>query len=92
MRAARPAAAVAPWGVPRADQASVAALAALLDGAERPVFIAGRGARHAGPNVAALAERCGALLATSAVANGLFAGDAWSLGSPAGSPPRWPSS
>jgi thiamine pyrophosphate-dependent acetolactate synthase large subunit-like protein len=30
--------------------------------------------------VAALAERCGALLATSAVANGLFAGDAWSLG------------
>ena len=71
---------VAPWGVPRPDQASVAALAALLDGAERPVFIAGRGARHAGPDVAALAERCGALLATSAVANGLFAGDAWSLG------------
>ena len=30
--------------------------------------------------MAALAERCGALLATSAVANGLFAGDAWSLG------------
>ena len=49
-------------------------------GRERPVFIAGRGARHAGPAVAALAERCGALLATSAVANGLFAGDAWSLG------------
>jgi len=71
---------VAPWGVPRADQASVAALAALLDGAERPVFIAGRGARRAGPDVAALAERCGALLATSAVANGLFAGDPWSLG------------
>jgi len=72
--------AVTPWGVPRADQASVAALAALLDGAQRPVFIAGRGARHAGPDVAALAERCGALLATSAVANGLFAGDAWTLG------------
>ena len=71
---------VVPWGVPRPDQASVAALAALLDGAERPVFIAGRGARHAGPDVAELAERCGALLATSAVANGLFAGDAWSLG------------
>jgi thiamine pyrophosphate-dependent acetolactate synthase large subunit-like protein len=58
----------------------VAALAALLDGAQRPVFIAGRGARHAGPAVATLAERCGALLATSAVANGLFAGDAWTLG------------
>jgi len=71
---------VAPWGVPRPDRASVAALAALIDGAERPVFIAGRGARHAGPDVAALAERCGALLATSAVANGLFAGDPWSLG------------
>ena len=71
---------VVPWGVPRPDHASVAALAALVDGAERPVFIAGRGARHAGPDVAALAERCGALLATSAVANGLFAGDAWSLG------------
>jgi thiamine pyrophosphate-dependent acetolactate synthase large subunit-like protein len=72
--------AVAPWGAPRADPASVAALAALLDGAQRPVFIAGRGARHAGPAVAVLAERCGALLATSAVANGLFAGDAWTLG------------
>ena len=72
--------AVTPWGAPRADPASVAALAALLDGAERPVFIAGRGARNAGPAVAALAERCGALLATSAVANGLFAGDPWAVG------------
>ncbi len=72
--------AVAAWGAPRADAASVAALAALLDGAQRPVFIAGRGARQAGPAVAALAQRCGALLATSAVANGLFAGDAWTLG------------
>ena len=33
----------------------------------------------AGAAVAALAERCGALLATSAVAKGLFAGDPWSL-------------
>jgi len=72
--------ALTPWGASRADPASVAALAALLDGAERPVFIAGRGARNAGPAVAALAERCGALLATSAVANGLFAGDPWAVG------------
>jgi thiamine pyrophosphate-dependent acetolactate synthase large subunit-like protein len=72
--------AVAPWGATRADPVSVSALAALLDGAQRPVFIAGRGARHAGPELAALAERCGALLATSAVANGLFAGDPWALG------------
>jgi thiamine pyrophosphate-dependent acetolactate synthase large subunit-like protein len=71
---------VAPWGAPRADPASVAALAALLDGARRPVFVAGRGARGAGPELVALAERTGALLATSAVANGLFAGQEWDLG------------
>ncbi len=71
---------IAPWGAPRADPASVAALARLLDRAERPVFIAGRGARHAVAELAALAERCGALLATSAVANGLFAGNPWALG------------
>lgn len=63
---------------PNAD--AVTALAALLDGAERPVFIAGRGARNAGPELAALADTCGALLATSAVANGLFTGHDWSLG------------
>jgi thiamine pyrophosphate-dependent acetolactate synthase large subunit-like protein len=72
--------AVAAWGAPRPDPVAVAALAALLDGAERPVFIAGRGARHAGAELVALAERCGALLATSAVANGLFAGEDWALG------------
>jgi thiamine pyrophosphate-dependent acetolactate synthase large subunit-like protein len=64
----------------RPNGAAVAALAELLDQAERPVFIAGRGARHAGPEVAALADVCGALLATSAVANGLFAGHPWALG------------
>ncbi|MEB3963476.1 thiamine pyrophosphate-dependent enzyme, partial [Streptomyces kunmingensis] len=62
-------------------EADVAALAELLARAERPVFIAGRGAR--GPDcrrsLEALAERCGALLATSAVARGLFEGNPWSL-------------
>ncbi|MFD1234431.1 thiamine pyrophosphate-dependent enzyme, partial [Pseudonocardia benzenivorans] len=48
--------------------------------ARRPVFVAGRGARAAGPQLAALAQRCGALLATSAVASGLFTGDPWALG------------
>jgi thiamine pyrophosphate-dependent acetolactate synthase large subunit-like protein len=48
--------------------------------AERPVFIAGRGARGAGPAVADAAEHAGALLAESAVAKGLFAGHPWSLG------------
>nr|WP_042178347.1 thiamine pyrophosphate-binding protein [Kibdelosporangium sp. MJ126-NF4]CEL13129.1 TPP-requiring enzyme co-localized with fatty acid metabolic genes [Kibdelosporangium sp. MJ126-NF4]CTQ98818.1 TPP-requiring enzyme co-localized with fatty acid metabolic genes [Kibdelosporangium sp. MJ126-NF4] len=55
-------------------------LAALLATARRPVFVAGRGARHAAADLAELASRCGALLATSAVANGLFPGNPWSLG------------
>ena len=50
------------------------------DAAERPVFVAGRGARDAGPELVALAASCGALLTTSAVAHGLFAGEDWSLG------------
>ena len=64
---------------PRASDDAVAALAGLLAGAERPVFIAGRGALDARAEIAALAAACGALLATSAVAKGLFAGDDWSL-------------
>ena len=55
-------------------------LALLLAAAQRPVFIAGRGGRAAGPQIAALARQAGALLATSAVANGLFAGDRFDLG------------
>src|SRR5207237_8210123 len=70
---------VAPHPV-RPDQAAAAELAAAINRAERPVFIAGRGARGAGPELRALAAASGALLATSAVANGLFAGDDWSLG------------
>ncbi|MDL5156189.1 thiamine pyrophosphate-binding protein [Actinomycetospora termitidis] len=68
------------WRPPRPDAASVAELAALLDGARRPVFVAGRGARGARSELEALADRCGALLATSAVAHGLFTGSPWSLG------------
>ncbi|SDN78424.1 thiamine pyrophosphate-binding protein [Geodermatophilus sp. DSM 45219] len=57
-------------------------LVAALRSARRPVFVAGRGARGPGARGAleALAGRCGALLATSAVARGLFAGSPWSLG------------
>ncbi|PRZ36572.1 thiamine pyrophosphate-dependent acetolactate synthase large subunit-like protein [Antricoccus suffuscus] len=51
-----------------------------IKSARRPVFIAGRGARGAGAELAALADRCGALLATSAVAKGMFTGNDWSLG------------
>jgi thiamine pyrophosphate-dependent acetolactate synthase large subunit-like protein len=61
------------------DEQGVAALADRLRAARRPVFIAGRGARHAARELAALAESAGALLATSAVARGLFRGDPFSL-------------
>jgi acetolactate synthase-1/2/3 large subunit len=61
----------------------VAALARRLSAAQRPVFIAGRGARAAGPAAVAelerLADACGALLATSAAAKGLFRGRPWDL-------------
>jgi thiamine pyrophosphate-dependent acetolactate synthase large subunit-like protein len=55
-------------------------LLALLQ-AQRPVFVAGRGARDpaAAAAVAELAARCGALLATSAVAKGLYHDHPWSL-------------
>jgi thiamine pyrophosphate-dependent acetolactate synthase large subunit-like protein len=64
---------------PRASDEASAALADLLGNAERPVFIAGRGALEARSELEALAESCGALLATSAVAKGLFAGNEWNL-------------
>ncbi|MDT0351504.1 thiamine pyrophosphate-binding protein [Pseudonocardia charpentierae] len=55
-------------------------LAALIAAAERPVFVAGRGARGAGRELRALGAASGALLATSAVAHGLFVGDEFALG------------
>jgi thiamine pyrophosphate-dependent acetolactate synthase large subunit-like protein len=63
---------------PAAD--SVAELAELIAHARRPVFVAGRGARDARDSLRALADAGGALLATSAVAHGLFHDDPWSLG------------
>jgi len=74
-----PPAVIAPAPVRPAHEA-VEELAGLLAAARRPVFVAGRGARTAGPEVAAVARRSGALLATSAVANGLFAGDEFDCG------------
>lgn len=70
----------APAPVPPSGD-DLARLVQALQQAERPVFVAGRGARS--PEAAAalveLAERCGALLATSAVAKGLFHDHPWSL-------------
>ncbi|TMQ07472.1 MAG: thiamine pyrophosphate-binding protein [Deltaproteobacteria bacterium] len=63
--------------------AAIDALVDALVAARRPVFIAGRGATRAAAaartELSALAERTGALLAVSAAARGLFAGDPWYL-------------
>jgi acetolactate synthase I/II/III large subunit len=58
---------------------AVTALAGVLRGARRPVFVAGRGARGQAAALTRLADACGALLATSAVAKGLFGGSPWDL-------------
>ncbi len=64
----------------RPDAAGVEQLAALIAAAERPVFVAGRGGRGAREEILELARHAGALVATSAVANGLFNGDSHNLG------------
>ncbi|WP_109774567.1 thiamine pyrophosphate-binding protein [Quadrisphaera granulorum] len=70
-----------PAAVPaRPAQSAVDALAAALRDAQRPVLLAGRGARGHGEVLRALGEASGALLATTAVAKGLFTGDDFDLG------------
>ncbi|TQS94230.1 thiamine pyrophosphate-binding protein [Arthrobacter sp. TS-15] len=64
----------------RPDAAAVEQLVALLAAAERPVFVAGRGGRGARDQILELARHAGALVATSAVASGLFNGDPHNLG------------
>jgi acetolactate synthase I/II/III large subunit len=60
---------------------AAAGLAEAIRQARRPVFVAGRGARNAaaGAELEHLADYCGALLATSAAAKGLFRGNPWDL-------------
>jgi thiamine pyrophosphate-dependent acetolactate synthase large subunit-like protein len=68
---------------PRPSERSVAAVADLLAASERPVIVAGRGAALSEGSreaLVALGERTGALLATSAMAHGLFAGHPYSVG------------
>ncbi|WP_307465279.1 thiamine pyrophosphate-binding protein [Pseudarthrobacter oxydans] len=77
--AARPAAVADPQPV-RPAAASVRRLAHLISAAERPVFVAGRGGRNARGELLALAAHAGALVATSAVANGLFHDEDFALG------------
>ncbi|MGZ4299919.1 MAG: thiamine pyrophosphate-binding protein, partial [Solirubrobacteraceae bacterium] len=61
---------------------AIAAVADLLQGAQRPVIIAGRGAvlADAREDLERLGALAGAVLATSAPANGLFAGLPYALG------------
>jgi thiamine pyrophosphate-dependent acetolactate synthase large subunit-like protein len=68
----------APWPDPHA----ISAAADLLATSSNPVVVGGRGAVGYGAKDAlvALAERAGALLAVSAPAKGLFAGDPFDLG------------
>lgn len=77
--AARPVAVAGSQPV-RPAAASVRRLAHLIKAAERPVFVAGRGARGARGELLSLAAHAGALVATSAVANGLFHGEDFALG------------
>lgn len=66
----------------RPSAAAVAEAARALEGAKRPLILAGRGAVLAGARepLERLGDTLGALLATSAVANGLFTGSPWNLG------------
>ncbi|GAA1406423.1 acetolactate synthase I/II/III large subunit [Glutamicibacter uratoxydans] len=64
----------------RPSRGSVEELSVLLESAERPVFVAGRGGRDAKEEILALARHTGALVATSAVAKGLFNEDDFNLG------------
>ena len=75
----------APAPIPVSPAPSLAAItqaADLLQAAGRPAIIAGRGAVLAGAGgaIEALADRTGALVATSAMAHGLFGGSAYALG------------
>lgn len=64
----------------RPDASAIEQLVALIAAAERPVFVAGRGGRGARDEILELAHHAGALVATSAVASGLFNGDSHNLG------------
>jgi thiamine pyrophosphate-dependent acetolactate synthase large subunit-like protein len=66
----------------RPNHAVLNSIANFLSHAKRPVLLAGRGARSAGAGaaIARVADRVGALLATSLHGKGLFAGHSWDVG------------
>jgi thiamine pyrophosphate-dependent acetolactate synthase large subunit-like protein len=67
---------------PRPSERSVVEVADLLEGANYPLIVAGRGAAMSGAREAleALADRVGAILATSAMGHGLFADHPYGVG------------
>jgi thiamine pyrophosphate-dependent acetolactate synthase large subunit-like protein len=67
---------------PAPSPAAVAEVAELVAASQRPVVIAGRGAvlSSAGEALEALGDAIGAVLATSAMGHGLFAGSPWAVG------------
>lgn len=58
----------------------VKSIVAGLKQSERPLILAGRGARDATAELGSLADRIGALTVSSAPARGTFAGRSWDLG------------
>ncbi len=64
------------------DPALVDKLVDMIAAAQRPIIIGGRGALHSGAGTAleAIAEHCGALLATSLLAKGLFDANPFAIG------------
>jgi thiamine pyrophosphate-dependent acetolactate synthase large subunit-like protein len=69
-------------GRPHPDPRAVERLADALARAQRPLILGGRGAVISGAEgtLVALADRAGALLATSVCGHGLFSGNPWSVG------------
>ncbi|TDD61035.1 thiamine pyrophosphate-binding protein [Actinomadura darangshiensis] len=67
-----------PLPPPRDEE--VRRVAAALERAERPVIVAGRGAAEARDELVGLAERTGALLATTLKAKGFFSGEPYDVG------------
>jgi thiamine pyrophosphate-dependent acetolactate synthase large subunit-like protein len=64
------------------DPNAVGRIADALERAQRPLILGGRGAVISGAedDLVALADRTGALLATSVCGHGLFSGNPWSVG------------
>lgn len=64
---------------PGASPDAIARLADELLAAERPLVVAGRGAKHAKAELLAVAAAAGAILVPSGGARGLFEGEPWGL-------------